>query len=86
MIIKSLSGIMSPRRRPKQYRAVDAPYAVGGNKGYYMASFPRAYPMTLQQRRVRDVARECGIRSGMSKRELMTQMKECVGPGMKRAR
>jgi len=84
MIVKSLSGIMSPRRRPKQYRAVDAPYAVGGQKGWYMSSFPRAYPITSQQRRVKNVASECGIRSGMAKRDLMTAMKDCVGPKMKR--
>ena len=84
MIVKSLSGIMSPRRRPKQYRAHDAPYAVGGNKGWYMSSFPRAYPVTSQQRKVKDVASACSIRSGMSKSALMTAMKECVGPRMKR--
>jgi len=83
MIIKSLSGIMSPRRRPKAYRAVDAPYQVGGNKGYYMSSFPRAYPITPQQRKVKNAARECGIHAGISKRELMTAMKECI-PGKMR--
>lgn len=84
MIIKSLSGIMSPRHRPKRHRPVDAPYDIGGNKGWYMASFPRAYPITSQQRKVKNVARECGIQSGMEKRELMTLMKSCVGPKMKR--
>ena len=83
MIIKSLSGIMSPRRRPKAYRAVDAPYQVGGNKGDYMSSFPRAYPITPQQRKVKNAARECGIHAGISKRELMTAMKECI-PGKMR--
>ena len=84
MIVKSLSGIFFPKRRPKQYRAVDAPYAVGGNKGYYIASFPRAYPISGPQRKVKNVATECGIHSGISKRELMTAMKECVGPRMRR--
>ena len=78
MIVKSLSGIMSPRRRPKQYRAADAPYAVGGNKGWYMSSFPRAYPITRQQQRVKDAAKACGLRKGMSKRDAMTAMKECI--------
>ena len=83
-VVKSLSGIYSPRRRPKRYRAVDAPYEVGGNKGWYISSMPRAYPMTPQQRRVRDVAHECGISKGMQKRDLMTKMKDCVGTHMRR--
>ena len=80
MIVKSLSGIMSPRRRPKQYRAADAPYAVGGNKGWYLSSFPRAYPITSQQRKVKEAAKACGIKSGISKADLMTKMKDCI-PG-----
>ena len=83
-VIKSLSGIFHPRRRPKAYRAVDAAYQVGGQKGFYLASFPRAYPATAQQRRVKNVASECGIRPGISKRELQMAMKECVGPKMRR--
>ena len=84
MVIKSLSGIFTPRRRPKAYRAHDAPYGVGGNKGFYLAAFPRAYPISAPQRKVKNVAAECGIHSGIGKRELMTAMKECVGPRMRR--
>ena len=85
MIIKGITGIfVGPKRRPKQYRAVDAPYAVGGNAGFYIASRPRPYPMTPQQRKVGTVARECGIKKGMDKRSLMTAMTECVGPHMRR--
>lgn len=85
MIIKGITGIfVGPKRRPKQYRAVDAPYAVGGNAGFYIASRPRPYPLTAPQRRVRDAAKECGIHKGISKRELMTAMTECVGPRMRR--
>lgn len=85
MSIISLSGAFTaPKRRPKSYRAVDAPYPVGGNRGYYIAALPRPYAMTSQQRKVRNVATECGIRAGISKRELMTAMKECVGPRMRK--
>ncbi len=84
MVIKSLGGIFLPKRRPKAYRAVDAPYGVGGNKGFYIAAFPRAYPITSSQRKVKEVARECGIHSGISKRELMTAMKECVSTRMRK--
>jgi len=83
-VIKSLSGIFHPRRRPKPYFAVDAAYRVGGNRGFYIAAYPRAYPLTSSQRKVKSVASECGIRPGISKRELQTAMKECVGPRMRR--
>jgi len=85
MAIISLSGAFTaPKRRPKSYRAVDAPYQVGGNRGYYIAALPRPYPINAPQRRVRDAARECGIKKGMSKRDLMNAMVDCVGPRMKR--
>jgi len=85
VIIKGITGIfVGPKRRPKPYRAVDAPYPVGGNAGFYIASRPRPYPLTSQQRRVRDTARECGIHKGIAKRELMNAMVECVGPHMRR--
>lgn len=85
MAIISLAGAFSaPKRRPKTYRAVDAPYPVGGNRGYYIASLPRPYPLNAPQRKVKNVAQECGIRSGISKRDLMTAMKECVGPRMRK--
>ena len=83
-VIRSLSGIFHPRRRPKKYRAVDSAYETGGKPGFYIAAYPRPYPMTSQQRRVAQVAAECGIRSGISKRELQTAMKECVKPKMRR--
>jgi hypothetical protein len=85
VILKGIGGIfVGPKRRPRQYRAVDGAYAVGGNPGFYIASRPRAYPKTSQQRKVATVAAECGIHKGISKRELMTKMVECVGPKMRR--
>jgi len=85
MIIKGITGIfVGPKRRPRSYRAVDAPYSVGGNAGFYIASRPRPYPRTAQQRKVATVARECGIHKGMDKRNLMTAMTDCVGPKMAR--
>ena len=69
---------------PKRYRARDAAYAVGGNGGIIISFKPRPYPMTRQQARVRDVAEKCGIKSGMSKADLMNKMKDCVGPAMRK--
>jgi len=85
MALISLSGAFSaPKRRPKAYKARDAAYQVGGNRGYYIASLPRPYPMTSQQRKVANVASECGIRPGISKADLMNKMKDCVGPKMRK--
>ena len=83
MIIKGITGIfVGPKRRPMSYRAVDAPYSVGGNAGFYIASRPRPYPRTPQQKKVAGIARECGIKKGMKKAALMTAMVDCVGPKM----
>jgi hypothetical protein len=83
MALVSMSAFTAPKRRPKSYKARDAAYAVGGNPGYYIAARPRPYPATRQQQKVRDVARECGIKPGISKADLQMKMKECVGPKMR---
>ena len=80
MALISLSGFTAPKRRPKTYKASDAPYAVGGNSGYYIAAKPRPYPKNAPQRKVAEAAKACGIKKGISKRDLMTAMKECI-PG-----
>ena len=85
MIIKGITGIfVGPKRRPAQYRARDAAYPTGGNAGFYIASRPRPYPLTSQQRKVRDTAKDCGIQKGISKERLQTAMVECVGPRMRK--
>lgn len=71
-------GSLVKRTRPRRYKAKDAPYPVGGNSGIYLASFPRPYPKTSQQRKIGDAARACGIKAGISKGELMKAMKECI--------
>ena len=84
MALVSLSGWSAPKRRPKRYKARDGAYAVGGNAGFYIAARPKPYPVTSQQRKVRDVADKCGIKSGISKSDLMIKMRDCVGPAMRR--
>jgi len=68
------------RSRPKRYKAKDAPYAVGGHPGIVLAMFPRPYPKTSQQKKIAAAAKDCGIKSGISKSALMTAMKDCI-PG-----
>jgi len=78
-----LSGMVYKKRRPSRYKAKDAAYAVGGHKGGYVAFFPKDYPLTSQQKKVKDVAEKCGIKPGISKAELQTKMHDCVGPAMR---
>ena len=84
MAIVSIGQYTAPKRRPSAYKARDAAYVVGGNPGYYIASRPRPYPMTPQQKKVANVASECGIKPGIEKADLQTKMKECVGPKMRK--
>lgn len=81
MALISLAGAFTaPKRRPKVYRARGAPYSVGGNPGYYIASRPRPYPKNAPQKRIAEAARACGIKKGISKSDLMIAMKNCI-PG-----
>jgi len=82
MVVSGSRLFTGLKRRPARYKARDAAYPTGGNRGSYIAWLPRDYPMTSQQRKVRDVAHECGIKPGMKKAELQKAMVECVGPKM----
>lgn len=84
MALVSISQYTAPKRRPKAYKASDAAYRVGGNAGFYIAARPRPYPMTPQQKKIKDVAEKCGIKSGIKKADLQTKMKDCVGPAMRK--
>ena len=74
------AGTTYMKGAPKRYKAHDAPYAVGGNGGIIVSMKPRPYPITSQQKKVREAARACGIKKGIKKTELMTAMKDCI-PG-----
>jgi len=78
VVIKNVGKAFYLKSRPKAYKARDAAYSVGGNKGFVLASLPRAYPKTAQQKKVTEVAKACGIHKGISKSALQTAMAECV--------
>lgn len=71
------------KNKPKSYKAKDAAYRVGGNAGFFIALPPKKYPLTAQQKKVKEVAVKCGIKAGISKDALQKAMKECVGPAMR---
>lgn len=81
MILKGLFGYSNPKVRPAPHRLESI--LTKQHSGYYLARLPRDYPMTLQQRKVRDVARSCGIHKGMGRGALVTAMLDCVGPKMR---
>lgn len=78
MIVKSIAELGYAKRRPKAHKQEG--YTVGGNAGYVIAAYPRDYPITSQQKKVRDAAKSCGIRKGMSRKALMDAMVDCI-PG-----
>jgi len=84
MALVSISNYTNPKSRPSRYKARDAAYAVGGNAGFYIAARPRPYPMTPQQKKVKTVAIDCGIKPGVSKADLQRAMVDCVGPKMRK--
>jgi len=77
-VVKSLRGIVYVKRRPKQYKAAGMPYSVGGNRGGVLAMYPGDYPLTSQQLKIKEAAKACGIKKGMSKADLMNKMKDCI--------
>lgn len=52
--------------------------------GRVIAARPKPYPMTSQQKKVKETAEKCAIKSGMSRAALVTAMKDCVGPAMRK--
>ena len=50
----------------------------GGNSGIELRSRPRSYRMTEQQHRFREALEHCQIRKGITRRELVSAMKNCV--------
>lgn len=55
----------------------------GGKRGFYIKKRPRKYLMTPQQQKLKNTIEECGIKKGITKKELQIRMVECVGPKMR---
>lgn len=82
MIIGGAVGFTGPKKRPKPHKLEDI--TTRQHSGYYVARLPRPYPLTAPQKKVKNVAHECGIKKGMSRRELVHTMIDCVGPKMRK--
>lgn len=84
MSLISLTNFSQLKSRPKAYKARDAAYSTGGNRGFYIAALPRPYPLTSQQKKVKTIAADCNIKRGMTKSDLQKAMVDCVGPKMRK--
>lgn len=71
------------KNRPRAYQSDGM--TVGGHKGIIIVNAPRPYPRTSQQRKVANVASECGIKKGINRRELRQKMIDCVGPKLRKS-
>ena len=74
-VFKQLTGYYI-KNRPGAHRLEGT--TTKQHAGFVLARLPRDYPITAPQKRVRDAAKACNIKSGMSRSALVTAMKECV--------
>lgn len=74
-VFKSLTGYYI-KNRPGPHRLEGT--TTHRHAGFVLSRLPKDYPITAQQKRVRDAARECGIKPGMSRSALVTAMKTCI--------
>ena len=70
------------KRRPKAHKLEDI--TTKQHSGFVLASYPSPYPINAPQRKVRNVAAECGIKKGIGRRDLVNKMIDCVGPKMRK--
>jgi len=82
MILQGLFGYSNPKSRPAPHRLEHI--LTRQHSGFYLARLPRDYPLTPQQRKVRDVAKSCGIHKGISRGTLVKAMIDCVGDKMRK--
>ena len=74
MILTTMPGYIKSRPRPHKLEG----YTTRQHEGYVLAKFPKDYPLTSPQKRVKEVAKACGIHKGMSRKSLVDAMKGCV--------
>lgn len=76
MILTTLPGYIKSRPGPHKLEGI----TTRQHEGYVLAKFPRDYPITAPQKKVRDAAKACGIKKGMSRKSLVDAMVGCI-PG-----
>lgn len=76
MILTTLPGYIKSRPGPHKLEGITTKQ----HEGYVLAKFPRDYPMTAPQRKIKDAAKTCGIKKGISRGDLVNKMRTCI-PG-----
>jgi hypothetical protein len=69
-----MPGYIKSRPRPHKLEGITTQQ----HEGYVLAKFPKHYPITAPQKKVRDAAKACGIKKGMSRKALVDAMLTCV--------
>ncbi len=67
------------------FKTRPAPHRLEGitttqHPGMVLSSYPKPYPITPPQKKVRDAAKACGIKKGMTRSALVDAMVNCI-PG-----
>jgi len=78
MIIKNIGILGYKKSRPKSHKLEGI--TTRQHPGMVLASYPKPYPLTAPQKRIREAARACGIKKGMSRSALVDAMVNCI-PG-----
>jgi hypothetical protein len=76
MILTTRPGYVKSRPKAHKLEGITTKQ----HEGFVLAKYPRDYPLTSQQKKVKDAARGCGIKKGISRRELVDKMVNCM-PG-----
>ena len=74
-VFKSLSGFYI-KGRPGPHRLEGI--TTKRHPGFVLARLPHDYPLNAPQRKVKEAAKACGIRTGMSRSALVTAMRTCL--------
>jgi hypothetical protein len=74
MIVESMPLVIKRRPGPHKLEGITTKQ----HPGFVLAKFPRDYPITAPQRKVRDAAKTCGIKKGMSRGDLVNKMRTCI--------
>lgn len=78
MIIANVRQFGYFKSRPKSHKLEGI--TTTQHAGMVLSSYPKPYPMNAPQKRVRDAAKACGIKKGMSRSALVGAMVDCI-PG-----
>ena len=80
MILKSAPGYI--KHSPKSHKLEGI--TTKDHHSFVLSKYPRKYPKNAPQKKVASVAKDCGIKKGISRRDLVAKMIDCVGPKMRK--